>query len=101
MATESVLLVELNKVYQAAINDQEFTTDARKIDKAIKAFQYTSTEERVRKQLEINAYKTLSAKAFQKARNEGTEVVPPTEEAIQKHVEDGLTKWRESRGSKR
>lgn len=98
MATESVLLAELERVYQAALADTEFTTDTKKIDKAIKALQYNKAEDRVRKQLEINAYKKLSADAFKKARDSGGEVVPPSEEDVQKHIDEGLTKWREKQG---
>ena len=91
-------IADLRKVYALAIANADFTGDKKRVEKAIAALTLPDPETRVRAQLRSNAEKTLFAAAAKKATIPGNTFVPPTQEAIDKKVEEGVQEWRLKNG---
>ena len=87
-------ILALRTAYALALATPDFTGDKKRVEKAIAALTLPDPETRVRAQLRSNAEKTLFAAAAKKATIPGNTFVPPTQEAIDKKVEEGVQEWR-------
>lgn len=89
---------ELKQAYEAAVVHKDFNTNLKKINKAIDALKLSNPEERVRKQLQINAEKKFSLEAQQEFNKTGN-YTPPDPAKVDAYVEEGLKRWRQNHQS--
>lgn len=92
-ASDPVHMAKFKIAVLAALDNTDFTGDAKKVEKATVAVTLPNPEDRVRAQLQVHAKKTLYAKAAEDAER-GLPFVLPTKADIDAYVEKGIQAWK-------